>query len=139
MEHPWDRRDVRALLRALTVVHGAEVEILVGVEAIGPSGDVVVATPNLDYVDRVVRSHRRHSPLGRPVPAPTGRQPSGRAAVLLDNLAQITEALEADGEPVPEELTSAQLLRRHPRGPSLRPASPGPSTPARDIRVASTS
>ena len=67
---PWDRRDVRALLRALAVVHGAEVEILVGVEAIGPSGDVVVATPNLDHVDRVVRSHRRHSPLGRPVPAP---------------------------------------------------------------------
>ena len=58
-ETPWDRGDVRALRRVLAVVHGVEVEILVGVEAIGPSGDVVVATPNLDHVDRVVLNGRR--------------------------------------------------------------------------------
>ena len=51
-ETRWDRGDVRAVRRALAVVHGVEIEILEGVEAVGPAGDVVVATPDLDHVDR---------------------------------------------------------------------------------------
>lgn len=58
-ETPWDRGDVRASRRALAMVEGVEVEILVDVEAVGQSG--VVATPNLDQVDRVIVA-------GRPVP-----------------------------------------------------------------------
>jgi hypothetical protein len=58
-ESPWDRGDVRAIRRALAVVHGVEVEILEGVEAVGPTGDVVAATPDLDHVDRVTVSGRR--------------------------------------------------------------------------------
>jgi hypothetical protein len=35
---------VRAVRSALAVVRGVEIEILKGVEAVGPTGDVVVAT-----------------------------------------------------------------------------------------------
>lgn len=55
----WDRGDVRAVRRALAVVHGVEVEILEGVEAVGPTGDVVVATPDLDRVDRIFVNGRQ--------------------------------------------------------------------------------
>lgn len=55
----WDRGDVRAARRALAVVHGIEVEILEGVEAVGPAGDVVVATPDLNHVDRIIVSGRQ--------------------------------------------------------------------------------
>jgi len=58
-EARWDRGDVRAARRALAVVHGVEVEILEGVEAVGPTGDVVVATPDLDQVDRIIVSGRQ--------------------------------------------------------------------------------
>jgi hypothetical protein len=63
----WDRGDVRAVRRALAVVHGVEVEILEGVEAVGPTGDVVVATPDLDHVDRIIVSGRQIPVL--PLPA----------------------------------------------------------------------
>lgn len=55
----WDRGDVRAVRRALAVVHGVEVEILEGVEAVGRMGDVLVATPDLDRVDRIIVSGRK--------------------------------------------------------------------------------
>jgi Aminoglycoside-2''-adenylyltransferase len=58
-ESRWDRGDVRAVRRVLAVVHGVEIEILEGVEAVGPTGDVVVATPDLDHVDRITVSGRR--------------------------------------------------------------------------------
>ena len=57
-EARWDRGDVRAVRRALAVVHGVEVEILEGVEAVGPTGDVLAATPDLDHVDRIIVSGR---------------------------------------------------------------------------------
>lgn len=58
-EARWDRGDVRAVRRALAVVNGVEVEILEGVEAVGPTGGVVVAA--------------------RPVPTARGRsQPAAR-------------------------------------------------------------
>ena len=60
-EARWDRGDVRAVRRVLAVVHGVEVEILEGVEAAGPTGDAVAATPDLDHVDRIIVS-------GRPIP-----------------------------------------------------------------------
>jgi hypothetical protein len=63
----WDRGDVRAVRRALAVVHGVEVEILEGVEAVGPTGDVIVATPDLDHVDRIIVSGRQIPVL--PLPA----------------------------------------------------------------------
>lgn len=59
-EAPWDRGDVRASRRALAMIEGVEVEILVDVEAVGQSG-VVATTPNLDQVDRVIVA-------GRPIP-----------------------------------------------------------------------
>ena len=55
-EANWDRGDVRAARRALAVVHDVEVEILEGLEAVGPAGDVVVTTPDLDQVDRIIVS-----------------------------------------------------------------------------------
>jgi hypothetical protein len=58
-EAPWDRGDVHASRRALAMIENVEVEILVDVEAVGHSG--VVATPNLDQVDRVIVA-------GRPIP-----------------------------------------------------------------------
>ena len=58
-EAPWDRGDVRASRRALAMIEGVEVEILVDVEAVGQSG--VVATPSLDQVDRMFVA-------GRPIP-----------------------------------------------------------------------
>jgi len=58
-EANWDRGDVRAVRRVLATVHGVEVEILEGVEAVGPTGDVVVATPDLDRVDRIFVSGRQ--------------------------------------------------------------------------------
>lgn len=48
---PWDRGDVRAERRVLAVVEGVELEILVGVEAVGGDGRVVLTTPNLDLVE----------------------------------------------------------------------------------------
>ena len=58
-EAGWDRGDVRAVRRTLAVVQGVEVEILEGVEAIGPTGDVLVASPDLDHVDRIIVSGRQ--------------------------------------------------------------------------------
>jgi anti-sigma factor RsiW len=58
-EARWDRGDVRAVRRALAVIHGVEVEILEGVEAVGPMGDVVAGTPDLDHVDRIIIGGRR--------------------------------------------------------------------------------
>jgi hypothetical protein len=49
------------------------VEILEGVRAVGPAGDVVVATPDLDQVDHIIVS-------GRPVPV----LPLPAMQVLLD-------------------------------------------------------
>ena len=49
------------------MVHGVEVEILEGVEAVDPAGDVVAATPDLGYVDRIIVSGRRIPVL--PLPA----------------------------------------------------------------------
>lgn len=66
-EARWDRGNVRAARRALAVVHGVEVEILEGIEAVGPTGDVVVATPDLDHVDRIIISGRQVPVL--PLPA----------------------------------------------------------------------
>jgi hypothetical protein len=66
-EARWDRGDVRAVRRILAVVHGVEVEILEGVEAMGPAGDAVVATPDLDHVDQMIVSGRRIPVL--PLPA----------------------------------------------------------------------
>jgi len=60
-EARWDRGDVRAVRRILAVIHGVEVEIMEGVEAVGPTGDAVAATPDLDHVDRIIVS-------GRPIP-----------------------------------------------------------------------
>jgi hypothetical protein len=50
-------RDVRAVRRARAVVHGVEVQILEGVEAVGPGGEVV-ATPDLAHVDRIIVNGR---------------------------------------------------------------------------------
>jgi hypothetical protein len=58
-EARWDRGDVRAVRRVLAVVHGVEVEILEGVEAVGAAGEVVASTPDLDRVDRVLVGGRR--------------------------------------------------------------------------------
>jgi hypothetical protein len=66
-EAHWDRGDVRAVRRVLAVVLGVEVEILEGAEAVGPTGDVVVATTDLDQVDRIIVSGRRIPVL--PLPA----------------------------------------------------------------------
>jgi hypothetical protein len=66
-EARWDRGDVRAARRALAVVHGVEVEVLEGVEAVGPTGEVIVATPDLAHVDRITVSGRRIPVL--PLPA----------------------------------------------------------------------
>lgn len=55
----WDRGDVRAARRALAVVHGVGVEILERVEAVGPAGDLVVATPDLGQVDWIAVSGRQ--------------------------------------------------------------------------------
>lgn len=60
-EARWDRGDVRAVRRVLAVVHDVEVEILEGVQAVGPAGNAIVATPDLDHVDRIIVS-------GRPIP-----------------------------------------------------------------------
>jgi hypothetical protein len=66
-EARWDRGDVRAVRRALAVVHGVEVEILEGAQAVGPSGEVVAGTPDLDQVDWVITSGRKIPVL--PLPA----------------------------------------------------------------------
>lgn len=63
----WDRGDVRADRRVLAVICGVEVEILQGVEAVGPAGDAVAATPDLDDVDRIIVSGRQIPVL--PLPA----------------------------------------------------------------------
>jgi hypothetical protein len=55
----WDRGDVRAVRRALAVVRGVKIEVLEGVAAIGPAGDVVVATPDLSQMDRIIVSGRQ--------------------------------------------------------------------------------
>ncbi len=66
-EARWDRGDVRAVRRVLAMVHGVEVEILEGAEAVGPTGDAVVAAPDLDHVDQIIVSGRRIPVL--PLPA----------------------------------------------------------------------
>jgi hypothetical protein len=58
-EARWDRGDVRAVRRVLAVVHGIQIEILEGVEAVGQRGDVVAGTPDLDHVDRITVSGRQ--------------------------------------------------------------------------------
>ncbi len=66
-ESRWDRGDVRAVRRALAVIHGVEVEILEGAEAVGPAGDVVAATPDLGHVDLIIVSGRQIPVLPLPV------------------------------------------------------------------------
>jgi hypothetical protein len=89
-ETRWDRGDVRAVRRALAVVHGVEIEILEGVEAVGPAGGVLAATPDLDHVDRITVS-------GRQIPV----LPLAAMQVLLDatgsreRAAMVARALEA--------------------------------------------
>jgi hypothetical protein len=103
----WDRGDVRAVRRALAVVHGVEVEILEGVEAVGPTGDVVVATPDLDHVDRIIVS-------GRQIPV----LPLSTMQVLLDatgkreRAAMVANVLGGGPMPRPEE-----AIEREPRPP----------------------
>jgi hypothetical protein len=75
-EARWDRGGIRAVRRALAVIHGVEVEILEGVEAVGPTGDVIVATPDLDDVNLIIVSGRRIPVL-----------PLSTMQVLLDGLA----------------------------------------------------
>ena len=58
-EARWDRGDVRAVRRVLAVVHGVEVEMLEGVEAVGQQGEVMIGTPDLDHVDRVIAGGRQ--------------------------------------------------------------------------------
>ena len=92
-EADWDRGDVRAVRRALAVVGGVDVEILAGVEAVSSAGDVVVPTPDLDLVDRVIVS-------GRPIPV----LPLSTMQVLLDatgkreRAAMVAKALGATNE-----------------------------------------
>ncbi len=94
-EANWDRGDVRAARRALAVVHDVEVEILEGLEAVGPAGDVVVTTPDLDQVDRIIVS-------GRQIPV----LPLSAMQVLLDatgkreRAAMVAQAL--GGKPLPQ-------------------------------------
>jgi hypothetical protein len=87
---PWDRGDVRAARRVLAVVEGVELEILVGVEAVGSDGRVVMTTPGFDRVEPVVLN-------GRPIPVlplstmravleATGRHE--RAAMVRDAMGQ---------------------------------------------------
>jgi hypothetical protein len=87
---PWGRDDVRAARRVLAVVEGVELEILVGVEAVGSDGRVLLTTPNLDLVELLVLD-------GKTVPVlplatmwavleTTGRQ--GRAALVREALAR---------------------------------------------------
>jgi hypothetical protein len=108
-EARWDRGDVRAVRRALAVVHGVEVEILEGVEAVGPMGDVVVATPDLDHVDRIIVSGRRIPVL-----------PLSTMQVLLDatgnreRAAMVAKVLA--GGPMPR---LEEAIEREPRPPRL--------------------
>jgi hypothetical protein len=87
---PWHRGDVRAARRVLAVVEGVELEILVGVEAVGSDGRVVMSTPRLDRVEAVVLDCRPIPvlPLStmRAVLEATGRQ--GRAAMLREAMGQ---------------------------------------------------
>lgn len=55
---PWDRGDVRAARRVLAVMEGVELEILMGVEAVGSDGRVVMSTPSLERVDPVALNNR---------------------------------------------------------------------------------
>jgi hypothetical protein len=75
------------------VVHGVEVEILEGAEAVGPAGEVVAGTPDLGHVDRIIVS-------GRPVPV----LPLPAMKVLLDatgnreRAAMVAKVLGAAGD-----------------------------------------
>jgi hypothetical protein len=67
---------------------------LEGVEAVGPTGDVVVATPDLDHVDRIIVS-------GRPIPV----LPLSAIQVLLDatgNRERAAMVAKVLGGPMPE-------------------------------------
>jgi len=55
---PWDRGDVRAARRALAVLDGIDVEILVDVEAV-VLGARVLGSPNLKNVDYIIIDDRR--------------------------------------------------------------------------------
>lgn len=99
-EARWDRGDVRAVRRTLAVVHGVEVEILEGVEAVGPTGDVVVATPDLDHVDRIIVSGRRIPVL--PLPA---MQILLEATGNRERAAMVAKVLGGGPSPGPEYLT----------------------------------
>jgi len=57
-ESPWNRGDVRADRRALAVVEGINVEILVGVEAVA-LGARVLGSPDLKHLDYIVIQDRQ--------------------------------------------------------------------------------
>jgi hypothetical protein len=57
-ETPWDRGDVRATRRALAIIEGVEVEILVEVESV-TAGVRILGPPGLDNLDNIVVNGRR--------------------------------------------------------------------------------
>jgi hypothetical protein len=115
-EARWDRGDVRAARRALAVVHGVEIEILEGVETVGPTGDVVVATPDLDHVDQITVS-------GREIPV----LPLSAMQVLLDatgnreRAAMVAKVLGGDRYQGCADLQARGQVCR-PTGPRGQPA-----------------
>jgi hypothetical protein len=54
---PWDRGDVRAARRALAVLEGIDVEVLVDVEAV-ELGARVLGSPDLTHLDHIVIEDR---------------------------------------------------------------------------------
>ena len=87
----WDRGDVRADRRALAIVGGIEVEILVGVES-HSDGVVQIGTPNLTEVELVTFG-------GREIPV-----------ITLQNMIPILEA--TDKRESAEEAKNELLRRR---------------------------
>jgi hypothetical protein len=85
--------------RALAVVQGVEVEILEGAEAVGPAGDVVVASPDLDHVDQIIISGRRIPVL--PLPAmrvlldATGKRERAAMVARVDASAIVTSTFQS--------------------------------------------
>lgn len=88
---PWDRGEVRAARRVLAGVEGTELEILVGVEAVGSDGGVILTTPALDRVS-VVMLDRRPIPV---LPLPT-LQAVLEATGRRERAAMVREALGRD-------------------------------------------
>lgn len=89
---PWDRGDVRAVRRVLAGLEGTELEILVGVEAVGSDGGVILTTPALDRVELVVLECRRIPVL----PLPT-LQAVLEATGRRERAVMVREALGRDG------------------------------------------